>query len=64
MGRLGEKHAAILSSEFARVLDAPQARAAVPPAREWRTSWPMRNAYWRAANYLSVGQIHLLDNPS
>jgi phosphoketolase len=22
------------------------------------------NAYWRAANYLSVGQIYLLDNPS
>lgn len=23
----------------------------------------MMNAYWRAANYLSVGQIYLLDNP-
>ena len=22
-----------------------------------------RHAYWRAANYLSVGQIYLLDNP-
>jgi len=21
------------------------------------------DAYWRAANYLSVGQIYLLDNP-
>jgi len=21
------------------------------------------NGYWRAANYLSVGQIYLLDNP-
>ena len=21
------------------------------------------NAWWRAANYLSVGQIYLLDNP-
>ena len=21
------------------------------------------DGYWRAANYLSVGQIHLLDNP-
>ena len=21
------------------------------------------NAYWRAANYISVGQIYLLDNP-
>src|SRR5947209_15840096 len=23
----------------------------------------LRDAYWRAANYLSVGQIYLLDNP-
>ena len=23
----------------------------------------MLDAYWRAANYLSVGQIYLLDNP-
>jgi xylulose-5-phosphate/fructose-6-phosphate phosphoketolase len=24
---------------------------------------PKIDAYWRAANYLSVGQIYLLDNP-
>ena len=24
---------------------------------------PQMNAYWRAANYLSVGQIYLYDNP-
>jgi xylulose-5-phosphate/fructose-6-phosphate phosphoketolase len=23
----------------------------------------LMNAYWRAANYLSVGQIYLFDNP-
>ena len=23
----------------------------------------LMDAYWRAANYLSVGQIYLLDNP-
>jgi xylulose-5-phosphate/fructose-6-phosphate phosphoketolase len=23
----------------------------------------LTNAYWRAANYLSVGQIYLYDNP-
>ncbi|MGD0489501.1 MAG: hypothetical protein ABSB94_20210, partial [Syntrophorhabdales bacterium] len=23
----------------------------------------LMNAYWRAANYLSVGQIYLYDNP-
>jgi xylulose-5-phosphate/fructose-6-phosphate phosphoketolase len=33
-----------------------------------RTLQPSRileliDAYWRAANYLSVGQIYLLDNP-
>ena len=37
-------------------------RAADPgalPAEELRAI----DAYWRAANYLSVGQIYLLDNP-
>src|SRR3954464_8637462 len=27
------------------------------------TELELINAYWRAANYLSVGQIYLLDNP-
>jgi xylulose-5-phosphate/fructose-6-phosphate phosphoketolase len=27
------------------------------------TNWTGLDAYWRAANYLSVGQIYLLDNP-
>ena len=27
------------------------------------TSSPLIDAYWRAANYLSVGQIYLMDNP-
>src|ERR1700747_2383742 len=36
------------------------AREAGPlPAEELRKM----HAYWRAANYLSVGQIYLLDNP-
>ena len=26
-------------------------------------SWQRMDRYWRAANYLSVGQIYLLDNP-
>jgi len=25
--------------------------------------WALIDAYWRAANYLSVGQIYLYDNP-
>ncbi len=28
-----------------------------------KTKSPVLDAYWRAANYLSVGQIYLLDNP-
>jgi xylulose-5-phosphate/fructose-6-phosphate phosphoketolase len=27
------------------------------------TEWRLMDAYWRAANYLSVGQIYLYDNP-
>ena len=27
------------------------------------TDLRLLDAYWRAANYLSVGQIYLLDNP-
>jgi xylulose-5-phosphate/fructose-6-phosphate phosphoketolase len=36
----------------------PPVTAALPPNELARM-----NAYWRAANYLSVGQIYLLDNP-
>ena len=28
-----------------------------------RTGLELMDAWWRAANYLSVGQIYLLDNP-
>src|SRR5215207_4060512 len=35
------------------------ARDGVPSDEELR----LLDAYWRAANYLSVGQIYLLDNP-
>ncbi len=28
-----------------------------------RSEWSLIDAYWRAANYLSVGQIYLYDNP-
>ena len=37
--------------------DAPPTRSAVASDLE------LIDAYWRAANYLSVGQIYLLDNP-
>ncbi|MDZ8105952.1 MAG: phosphoketolase family protein [Nostoc sp. DedQUE12a] len=38
---------------------------ATPPQTKPLTEEELRNinAYWRAANYLSVGQIYLLDNP-
>ena len=34
-----------------------------PPAPLSREELRTLDAYWRAANYLSVGQIYLLDNP-
>jgi xylulose-5-phosphate/fructose-6-phosphate phosphoketolase len=38
---------------------------AAPPKRRVLSAALLRrmNAYWRAANYLSVGQIYLQDNP-
>lgn len=38
---------------------SPQADGGAPSPQELRRI----DAYWRAANYLSVGQIYLLDNP-
>jgi xylulose-5-phosphate/fructose-6-phosphate phosphoketolase len=43
------------------VLDAATIRD--PPAPLSREELRTLDAYWRAANYLSVGQIYLLDNP-
>ena len=44
----------------ARSLAAPDVGRAQPlDAEELR----LMNAYWRAANYLSAGQIYLLENP-
>ena len=37
--------------------------ATAPPAPLSPTELDRINAWWRAANYLSVGQIYLLDNP-
>jgi xylulose-5-phosphate/fructose-6-phosphate phosphoketolase len=37
--------------------------AAVPAGPVAREELRLLDAYWRAANYLSVGQIYLLDNP-
>ena len=38
----------------------PVATSATPLSKE---ELRRINAYWRAANYLSVGQIYLYDNP-
>jgi len=39
-------------------------RTDVTSARTYRRQdLELIDAYWRAANYLSVGQIYLLDNP-
>jgi xylulose-5-phosphate/fructose-6-phosphate phosphoketolase len=37
--------------------------AITPVATDVRPDLKLIDAYWRAANYLSVGQIYLLDNP-
>jgi xylulose-5-phosphate/fructose-6-phosphate phosphoketolase len=39
--------------------------ATIPVAAETLSADLLKkmNAYWRAANYLSVGQIYLYDNP-
>jgi phosphoketolase len=41
------------------------AAGAIPVEQATLTSDELRkmDAYWRAANYLSVGQIYLYDNP-
>jgi len=35
----------------------------MPPALLCRVAARKMHAYWRAANYLAVGQIYLLDKP-
>ncbi|HXS44818.1 MAG TPA: phosphoketolase family protein, partial [Solirubrobacteraceae bacterium] len=40
-----------------------QSPAAAPPAPLSAEELDRIDAYWRAANYLSIGQIYLLDNP-
>src|SRR5437879_9522153 len=41
----------------------PRARQAVTEDALTPQELERTDAYWRAANYLSVGQIYLLDNP-
>jgi xylulose-5-phosphate/fructose-6-phosphate phosphoketolase len=42
---------------------SPQAAPSTAPGPLTDTEIQLINGYWRAANYLSVGQIYLLDNP-
>src|SRR5436190_20391758 len=68
-GRIGRRRASLrsaagMSTGRSPVTEFPHAE------REQPTAGPLGpqdldciNAYWRAANYLSVGQIYLLDNP-
>ena len=45
-------------------VEGPAFQTGSTPARtERKPDLELLNAYWRAANYLSVGQIYLLDNP-
>src|SRR5271169_1236306 len=51
----------VSTRELRRVEDSPplvKAQASLD-SHEWR----QLDAYWRAANYLSVGQIYLYENP-
>lgn len=50
---------------FWAILNPPPAVTAALPRASQATGEHFRlvDAYWRAANYLSVGQIYLLDNP-
>jgi len=43
--------------------DAAEPASRRRPGPLSRTELDLLEAYWRAANYLSVGQIYLLDNP-
>ena len=56
-----------LASDASRAPDrggwAPCPTRPVPPPRRPPAELDRLDAYWRAANYLSVGQIYLLDNP-
>jgi xylulose-5-phosphate/fructose-6-phosphate phosphoketolase len=44
-------------------MTAEQQTLAVPSGPLSPEELRKMHAYWRAANYLSVGQIYLLDNP-
>src|SRR5271157_2803219 len=72
-GRCGGR-AAILSRDRAGRSRSGDSRRHVPPSQRRRREVIMAkalsenesaliDAYWRAANYLSVGQIYLFDNP-
>ncbi len=56
---------AMTRSDNAHDADDPGRRSHGPARRphDHPASWTLLDAYWRAANYLSVGQIYLLDNP-
>src|SRR6516162_7933922 len=43
--------------------ETPEADKATPPGPLSAEELRKMHAYWRAANYLSVGQIYLMDNP-
>jgi xylulose-5-phosphate/fructose-6-phosphate phosphoketolase len=51
---------AILEQSISSNTDFPEAHVDGPLSLELLRKM---NAYWRAANYLSVGQIYLYDNP-
>src|SRR5476649_959617 len=51
----------VSSRELRLVEDTPVIDKAQIPLNSYE--WRQLDAYWRAANYLSVGQIYLYENP-
>jgi glucose-6-phosphate isomerase len=71
---LGRHHDILLANVFAQAealafgktpaeVKAEGTPPALVPHRVFEGNRPSNTAYWRAANYLSVGQIYLYDNP-
>ena len=68
--KVSEKNTVIPVKNGTKVTNGVKVNSAPATAQANKTDTPLSsdllqkmNAYWRAANYLSVGQIYLYDNP-
>lgn len=53
----------VIKSSLIRIAKRAKAKAKAAEAPLTQENLRKMDAYWRAANYLGVGQIYLLDNP-